>query len=85
MAKYAVAAASSVGRTFRGKAQGEDNIAEHKALRSRYVRCHRQDRIDRKGGVARLERVDGGKQARKFRKADLEDEVRRRKDKQRAE
>ena len=38
-----------------------------------------------KGGVARLERVDGGKQARKFGKADLEDEVRRREDKQRAE
>ncbi len=73
-------------KDFRGKAQGEDNIAEHKALRTRYVRCHRQDRIVCRGGVARLERASTAeKQARKFGKADLKDEVRRREDKQRTE
>ncbi len=41
MAKYAVAAAQR-RKDFHGKAQGEDNIAEHKGSSgTRYVRCHK--------------------------------------------
>ena len=45
----------------------------------------RQERIRSKGRIARLERVDGGKQPRKFRKEYRKDEVRRRKTEQHAE